>query len=247
MRIVNATNYSYSSSHAKSLRLRGLRSHMTTLTTPVCAAVAARLFAEATASETTLEQRYNALSPQEQARFVPSNEDYRMLYQNLKDFHLAVSRETAVLLYMLARLSRASVIVEFGTSFGVSTLHLAAALRDNGGGRLISTEFEPTKVAQASANIAAAGLADLVEIRSGDAVESLARGLPERIDFVLLDGAKSLYPKILSLLEPNLPAGALIVADNANWSAAYLARVRDPAAGYMSVPIGGDVEVTFRL
>jgi predicted O-methyltransferase YrrM len=42
---------------------------------------------------------------------------------------------------MLARSSRARTIVEFGTSFGVSTLHLAAALRDNGGGRLIGTEL----------------------------------------------------------------------------------------------------------
>jgi predicted O-methyltransferase YrrM len=221
--------------------------HMTTLQTQAFSTVTDRLFSEATASETTLKERYDALSPHEQARFVPSNEDYRMLYQNLKDFHLAVSRETATLLYMLARSTRAQFIVEFGTSFGVSTLHLAAALRDNGGGKLISTEFEQTKVAQASANIAAAGLADLVDIRSGDALETLAKELPERIDFVLLDGAKSLYPKVLALLEPRLRAGAMIVADNADWSADYLAHVRDPAAGYMSVAFGGDVEVSLKL
>jgi predicted O-methyltransferase YrrM len=148
---------------------------------------------------------------------------------------------------MLARACRATAIVEFGTSFGVSTLHLAAALRDNGGGQLISTEFEPTKVSQARENIAAAGLADLVEIRSGDAVETLGRGLPERIDFVLLDGAKGLYPKILSMLESRLRPGALIVADNADWSAEYLARVRASAGGYLSVPFAGDVEVSLKL
>ena len=74
-------------------------------------------------------------------------------------------------------------------------MHLAAALRDNGGGRLVSSEFEPTKVAQARENLAAAGLADLVEIRSGDALETLARDLPDEIDLVLLDGAKGLYLK----------------------------------------------------
>jgi predicted O-methyltransferase YrrM len=137
--------------------------------------------------------------------------------------------------------------VEFGTSFGVSTLHLAAALRDNGGGQLISTEFEPAKVAQANANLAEAGLADLVEIRSGDALETLGQGLPERIDLVLLDGAKGLYLKILSLLESRLRPGALIVADNADWSPEYLARVRAPAGGYISVPFGGDVEVSVKL
>jgi predicted O-methyltransferase YrrM len=176
-----------------------------------------------------------------------STGEYQVLYAGLKDFHLAVSRETATLLYVLARSCRASSIVEFGTSFGVSTLHLAAALRDNGGGRLIGTEFEPGKVAQARKNIAAAGLNDLVEIRAGDAVETLARDLPEVVDLVLLDGAKGLYPKLLALLEPRLRSGALIVADNADWSAEYLARVRDPAGGYVSVPFAKDVELSMRL
>src|SRR3546814_1532991 len=50
---------------------------------------------------------------------------------------------------MLARSAKARTIVEFGTSFGISTLHLAAALWDNGGGRLITSEFEPSKVVRA--------------------------------------------------------------------------------------------------
>jgi predicted O-methyltransferase YrrM len=176
-----------------------------------------------------------------------STENYRALYASLKDFHLAVSKETATLLYMLARSTRARAIVEFGTSFGVSTLHLAAALRDNGGGRLIGTEFEPTKVGGARATIAAAGLDDLVEIRAGDAVETLARDLPETVDLVLLDGAKGLYSRVLSLLEPRLRAGALVVADNADWSPEYLARVRDLAGGYVSVPFASDVELSMKL
>ncbi|MGG2362426.1 O-methyltransferase, partial [Salmonella enterica] len=89
------------------------------------------------------------------------------------------SPETCRLLYMLARAGRTRAIVEFGTSFGISTLHLAAALRDNGGGRLITTEFEPSKAAQARRNLDAAGLADLVEIREGDALQTLAGDLPD--------------------------------------------------------------------
>ena len=81
---------------------------------------------------------------------------------------LPVSRATGALLYMLARSCRARSIVEFGTSFGISTLHLAAALRDNGGGRLITTEFEPSKIARARANLMEGGVMDLVEIRAGD-------------------------------------------------------------------------------
>jgi predicted O-methyltransferase YrrM len=96
---------------------------------------------------------------------------------------------------MLARSCGARTIVEFGTSFGISTLHLAAALRDNGRGDPITSEFEPSKVARARDNLTAGGLIDLVEIREGDALQTLARDLPERIDLLLLDGAKALYPR----------------------------------------------------
>jgi len=220
---------------------------MNTLTTFPCSGVVARLFAEADDSDARLEERRDELPQSELARLMTSTDNYQSLYESLKDFHLAVSRETATLLYMLARSSRARTIVEFGTSFGVSTLHLAAALRDNGGGRLIGSEFEPTKVAQARTNIVAAGLDDLVEIRAGDALKTLATDVPEPIDLVLLDGAKGLYPRLLSLLEPRLRAGTLVIADNANWSTEYLARVRDPAGGYLSLPFGGDVELSVRL
>ena len=158
-----------------------------------------------------------------------------------------MSRDTGTLLYMLARAIGARSIVEFGTSFGISTLHLAAALRDNGGGRLIGSEFEPSKIKRARENLTAGGLSDLVEIREGDALQTLARDLPDSIDFVLLDGAKALYPPVLSLLEARLRDGALIVADNADDSPEYLARVRAANSGYLSVPFGEDVELSMRL
>src|SRR5262249_8077976 len=134
-----------------------------------------------------------------------------------------------------------------GTSFAISTLHMAAGLRDNGGGRLITTEFEPSKVARARENIAAAGLSDLVEVREGDALETLRRDLPETIDLVLLDGAKSLYSPVLALLEKRLRAGSLVGADNADWVPEYVAYVRSAANGYLSVPFPGDVELSMRL
>ena len=100
---------------------------------------------------------------------------------------------------------------------------------------------------RARATFAAAGIGDLVEIREGDALETLARDLPPSIDLVLMDGAKGLYPAILSLLQPRLRTGAILVADNANWSPDYLARVRSLAAGYMSIASGDDVELSMRL
>ena len=220
---------------------------MTTLTTPPLAPLLERLFADADASDEILQQLAGDLSPEERVARMRTMTDYRSFYTRVKDVYLAVSRETAVLLYMLARSAKARTIVEFGTSFGISTLHLAAALKDNGGGRLIGSEFEPSKVVRARANIAAAGLSDLVDIREGDALETLARDLPESIDLVLLDGAKSLYPRVLALLEPRLRAGALIVGDNADMSPEYLAHVRAPGAGYLSVPFAEDVELTMKL
>jgi predicted O-methyltransferase YrrM len=214
---------------------------MTTLTQPTVSTIIDRLFAEADAAEARRSADFSS------ARRAADPNDYLQYYARLKDQPLPVSRATGRLLYMLARAIGARNIVEFGTSFGISTLHLAAALRDNGGGRLIGSEFEPSKIARARENLAAGGLSDLVEIREGDALETLARDLPDVIDFVLLDGAKNLYPSILSLLEGRLRGGALIVADNADASPDYLARVRSTAHGYLSVPFADDVELSMRL
>jgi predicted O-methyltransferase YrrM len=159
---------------------------MTTLTQPPLSPLLDRLFAEAEASEDALKQEMESLSTEQRTA---NRADYREFYARLKDHPLPVSRASAKLLYMLARSVRARNIVEFGTSFGISTLHLAAALRDNGGGRLIGSEFERSKVARARKNLAAGGLSDLVEVREGDALETLAHDLPESIDLVLLDGA----------------------------------------------------------
>jgi predicted O-methyltransferase YrrM len=217
---------------------------MTTLTQPLLSTLLDRLFAEADASEDALKQEMESLPPEQRAA---SRADYREFYTRLKDHPLPVSRASGKLLYMLARSARARNIVEFGTSFGISTLHLAAALRDNGGGRLIGSEFERSKVARARKNLGAGGLSDLVEVREGDALATLAQDLPESIDLVFLDGAKGLYLSILSLLEDRLRVGALIVADNADASPQYLTRVRSTANGYLSVPFADDVELSMRL
>ena len=220
---------------------------MTTLTSPPMAPLLERLFEEAAATATMLQATFADVPEQERLRLMRSRTEYLALYGRLKDMPLPVSRETGALLYMLARSSRASCVVEFGTSFGISTLHMAAALRDNGGGALITTEFEPSKVARARRHLQEAGVADLVEIREGDALLTLAADLPARIDLLLLDGAKALYPDVLALVEGRLRPGALIVADNAEHSPDYLARVRSQDAGYLSTPVSAEVELSMRL
>jgi predicted O-methyltransferase YrrM len=217
---------------------------MTTLTTAPLAPLLDRLFEQA---EATTSPVFASMSREEMTRLMHSKTEYLDFYGQLKDLWLPVSRETAALLYMLARSSRAAAIVEFGTSFGISTLHLAAALRDNGGGRLVTTEFESSKVAKAREHLRAGGVLDLVEIREGDALQTLRTDLPASIDLLLLDGAKALYPEVLALVESRLRPGALVVADNADFSPDYLAYVRSPANGYLSVPFADDVELSMRL
>ena len=219
---------------------------MTTLFSTPLALLLDRLFTQADESSRLDNPAVAGPPAAERARMMRSKTEYLDFYGRLKDAPLAVSRDTGALLYMLARGCRARNVVEFGTSFGISTFHLAAALRDNRGGRLITTEFEPSEVARARDNLTASGLIDLVDIREGDALQTLAAGLPERID-LLLDGAKALYPEILDLAEGRLRPGAFIVADNADKSPEYLARIRSPRGGYMSMPLGGDVELSLRL
>jgi predicted O-methyltransferase YrrM len=217
-----------------------------TLHTPEVAALLERLFAESEASDRALRQMIGPLSREEiTQRMADPTADYRAFFGRAKQMYLAVSRDTARLLYLLARSTGARAIVEFGTSFGISTIHLAAAVRDNGGGQLIGSELEPSKSAQARANLAAAGLSDLVDIRDGDALETLARDLPAAIDLVLLDGHKPLYPRILAMLAPRLRTGACLVADNVEASPAYVEAVR--GAGFVSVPFAAGVEVSIKV
>jgi len=220
---------------------------MTTLSSAPVAPLLARLFAEADANPPTQSPIFADITGEDRQRMMRSKTKYRAFYSKLSDFALPVSPELGGLLYMLARAAGACSIVEFGTSFGLSTLHLAAALRDNGGGRLITSEFEPTKLARAKANLAEGELADLVEFRAGDALETLAVDLPETIDLLLLDGAKALYSDILDRVEDRLRPGAILIADNADYCPEYLERVGDVANGYMSMPFTDEVEISIRL
>lgn len=191
----------------------------------------AEVMARFEASGKTLEDAAAELVAAEQA-------DYRATYRGHADHFLAVSPNYGRFLYAIARTRRATRIVEFGTSMGISTIYLAAALRDNGGGRLIGTELEPTKAARARAHLETAGLADLVEIRDGDALETL-KDVGGAVDVLLVDGAWSLYLPVLKLIEPRLAPGAAILGENA-FARDYLAYVRDPANGYYSQSLAID-------
>lgn len=176
------------------------------------------------------------------------------LADRTKNIIMSVSRKGGQLLYLLARAVQAHRVVEFGTSFGISTLCLASAVRDNGGGQVVTTELQPDKARQARENFVAAGLDDLIDLRLGDARETL-RELPGPVDLVLLDGWLDLRLPVLNLVEPRLRPGALVIVDDIDLDIGrhfyqdFLAHINDPANGYVStrLPIHHGVQVCLKL
>ena len=163
---------------------------------------------------------------------------------------MAVAPDVGRLIYLLVRSRRPARAVEFGTSFGLSTIHIAAALHDNGFGHLITTEQCASKAVRAAQHLAEAGLSDLVEIRQGDAFQTLSP--IDGIDILLLDGWKPLYLPLLRQLEPALSRGCLVIADDVISMSAqltpYLEYVRDVTNGYVScqIPLDDGLELSIR-
>ena len=220
---------------------------MSTLSSPAVSGLLERLFAAADQKDPAGFGR----ARDAMARLGQPPSD-RQRAELMRDVYMPVSPDVGRLLYLLTRGRNAGIVVEFGTSYGISGIHLAAALRDAGHGRLITTEFDAIKAERAAENFRTAGLADLIEIRVGDAFETLKTGIEGGIDLVLLDGWKPLYLSMLKFLEPRLAPGALIVADDLAVAPealkSYVAYVREPKNGYVSVevPLGDRLEVSVR-
>ena len=165
----------------------------------------------------------------------------------LESTYMPISPEGGDLLYILVRGKRPNTVIEFGTSYGISTIYLAAAVADNAAGRVVTTELSEAKVLAARANLGEARLADRVTILLGDAMTTL-NDVPGPIDLVLLDGWKDLCLPLLRSLESRLAIGALIVTDDISFPSlsGYLEYVRQPANGYVSVafPVEDGMEIT---
>jgi predicted O-methyltransferase YrrM len=172
------------------------------------------------------------------------------------DKFVALDRDKAEFCYQLCRATDVRRVVEVGTSYGVSTLYLAAAVRDNvkntgDKGLVIGTEYEPAKAAAAREHFAQAGLGDYIDLREGDLRETL-KEIPELIDFVLMDVWVRMARSALELLFPHLRLGAVVVCDNTQSRRAdyadYFSFVNDPANGFktMTLPFAGGLELSVR-
>jgi predicted O-methyltransferase YrrM len=169
---------------------------------------------------------------------------------NLDDLLLSVGREAGIMLYLLATGAQSRRILELGTSYGYSTVWLAAAARVTGA-KVMSLELREFKIEHARQALARAGLSSRVEFHQGDCLDTL-KALPGPFDFVLLDVWKDLYLPCFELVHPKLSSGAIIVADNMllpeivrPQAEAYRKRVR--AAGDMDsvlIEIGNGIEIS---
>ncbi|UCC86187.1 MAG: O-methyltransferase [Anaerolineales bacterium] len=162
----------------------------------------------------------------------------------------AVHPDSGRLLYVLALAKESKSIVEVGTSHGYSTLWLAAAAKVNGG-RVVTCDINPERIAAARQNFADAGLADVIEILEGDARETL-RGRSEPVDLLFIDSEKSYYETFFDAVYQRLVKGGMVVADNAvshqDELEDYISYVENhPNLESARVPIGRGLEISVKL
>lgn len=160
---------------------------------------------------------------------------------------LQIAPTSGALLYALCAGIPRCRVLEIGGSRGYSTIWLGAGVRRLGGS-VISLEADPRKLALSRVNVEQAGLADLVEIRGGDAFATLPE-LGGPYDLVFLDAWKDDYEALFALVLPKLAAGAVVVADNVLSHAGTLgaysaARQADPRLLSVTIPLDNGLELT---
>ena len=136
--------------------------------------------------------------------------------ENFEEAYLSISAEQGEYIVQLIKENNLKNIVEFGTSFGISTLFLAKAVLETKG-NIITTELLESKAKKAIENFEKAGVKHLIEVRIGDALETL-KNHKISIDFLLLDGWKDLYLPLFQMLESNFHSKTVIYVDNADMS-----------------------------
>jgi predicted O-methyltransferase YrrM len=219
-----------------------------------------RLYAQHAAQDAAM-QTYFA------ARVAEGSVDWRRFDEKtnefLRDKLVALDRPKAELCYHVCRALRARRIVEAGTSFGVSTLFLASAVRDTlrqerrdatgdeRPGVVIGTEYEPAKARTARSHFSEAGLAELIDLREGDLRDTLV-DIRGPIDFMLVDIWAPMAHAALALVLPHLREGAVVICDNTTQFreaySEYFEIVHDPRNGLrtMTLPFEGGLEFTVR-
>ncbi len=206
-----------------------------------------RLHAQSQAQESAIEAYYRA-GAERPTGFEDEASPGRSFW---RDKFVALDRHKAELVYTLGRATGARRVVEAGTSFGVSTLYLAAMVHDNGGGLVITCDREPTKLAVAQQHFEQARLNEQIEVRLGDIRQTLAH-LDEAVDLLLLDIWAPIAGDVVALVGPHLGLGGIVIADNTtarrSLYTSLFAYLDDPAHGFttMTLPYTGGLELAVK-
>lgn len=136
--------------------------------------------------------------------------------EDFKHAYLSITEEQGLFLVDLIKKNKLKNIVEFGTSFGISTLFLAQGALETKG-RIITTELIASKAEKAMENFKKAEVSNIIDVRIGDAMQTL-QNHKAPIDLLFLDGWKDLYQPLFNMLESNFHTNTIIYVDNANMS-----------------------------
>ena len=166
-----------------------------------------------------------------------------------EDKLVALSDDKASFCHRMCRAMGARRVVEVGTSHGVSTLYLADAVRTNGGGTVVATEYEHQKAETARCHFAEGGVEAFIDLREGDLRETL-KSLNGPVDFVLMDIWTEMAQPAIELITPHLRAGAAVIADNTQSFAAaygaYFEYLADYGFSTQTLPFEGGLELSIK-
>lgn len=163
------------------------------------------------------------------------------------------------LLWLLARMIEARRVLELGSAVGYSTIWLARGVEEDG--RVTFTDWSEENGRRGKDYFRRAGVADRIDVRTGDALEILA-GLDGEFDLIFNDLDKHFYPRVFEMAIPRLRPGGLLVSDNVFWSGRvaeedgdewtqaireYNRRIHEtPGLFSTIIPIRDGVSVTFK-
>ena len=125
---------------------------------------------------------------------------------------LAVSEEDGRFMRLLVASSGAKKALEIGAASGYSAIWIGLGMRETGG-RLVTIEYDKARARQATEHVRKAGLADIVQVVSGDAFAQIPK-VTGTFDFVFCDAWKRDYQKFFSMVFPRMDKGGLFLAHN---------------------------------
>ena len=198
------------------------------LTLPLVSGVLDGLYADAAANDPLVRKAAREAGA--------ADEQHPDHYTSMRMAYMPVSRPFGNLLYNLARAARAERSLSSARRSASRRSSWPPPSADHGAGRVITTEASPEKADRARRNLAAVELDSFVEVRVGDARQTLRDGPAGGIDLVFLDGAKSMYLEVLRLLEHRIRRGGIVASDNTDHAglAPFLDYVRTTANGFTS-------------